>query len=87
MRKSLDDSAAVQIYREFVQLYQLGYDVKPAGEATFPAFTGSLDLRYATPIPAASTSGAAGPSASASVSASVSPPANASGSPSASGTP
>jgi uncharacterized protein YlxW (UPF0749 family) len=75
MRKSLDTSAAVQIYREFVQLYQLGYDVRPAGEAIFPAFTGSLDLRYATPIPAPSVSPPASPSASPSVS------------PSASGTP
>src|SRR5919199_3078390 len=44
MRKALDDSAAVQIYREFVTLYQLGYEVRSAGEATFPAFTGSLDF-------------------------------------------
>jgi uncharacterized protein YlxW (UPF0749 family) len=68
MRQALDDSAAVQIYREFVTLYQLGYDVKPAGESTFPAFTGSVDLRYATPTPAASPS----PSASASASPSAS---------------
>ena len=68
MRKALDDSAAVQIYREFVKLYQLGYDVKPVGETTFPAFTGSLDLRYATPIPAPSTSPSTSPSAGASAS-------------------
>ncbi len=56
MRQALDDSAAVQIYREFVRVFQLGYAVSDLGETRFPAFTGSLDLRYATPGPVPSPS-------------------------------
>jgi uncharacterized protein YlxW (UPF0749 family) len=83
MRQALADSAAVQIYQEFVKVFQLGYDVKDVGSATFPAFTGSLDLRYATPVPAPSRSSSSGGSPSAS----ASPSASGSASPSASGTP
>jgi uncharacterized protein YlxW (UPF0749 family) len=75
MRQALDDSAAVQIYQEFVKVFQLGYEVKDLGQSTFPAFAGSLDLRYATPLPAPSPS----PSAAAS--------GRSSGAPSPSGTP
>jgi hypothetical protein len=84
MRKALDDSAAVQIYREFVNLYQLGYDVRPAGEPVFPAFAGSLDLRHATPSQAPSASPSRSASVSPSTSASASPAGSASASPSAS---
>jgi uncharacterized protein YlxW (UPF0749 family) len=62
MRAALDDSAAVQIYREFVKVFQLGYEVKDLAPTTFPAFTGSLALQYAKPVPAPSAS----PSATAS---------------------
>jgi uncharacterized protein YlxW (UPF0749 family) len=75
MRQALDDSAAVQIYQEFVKVFQLGYDVKDLGPSTFPAFTGSLDLRYATPLAKPSPSPSATPSGSAA------------GTPSPSGTP
>jgi uncharacterized protein YlxW (UPF0749 family) len=66
MRTALDNSAAVQIYKEFVNVFQLGYDVRDAGQPTFPAFTGSLDLRYATPLPAPSPSASSSPSVGAS---------------------
>jgi uncharacterized protein YlxW (UPF0749 family) len=67
MRNALDTSAAVQVYKEFVSVFQLGYDVKEAGDTTFPAFTGSLDLRYAKPVPSSSPSpGASTPSPGAS---------------------
>jgi uncharacterized protein YlxW (UPF0749 family) len=59
MRKALDDSAAVQVYREYVSVFQLGYEVRDLGEVTMPAFTGSVDLRYATAAPAPSASGSA----------------------------
>jgi uncharacterized protein YlxW (UPF0749 family) len=67
MRQALDDSAAVQIYQEFVKVFQLGYEVRDAGSVTFPAFTGSLDLRYATaePAPPRSAPPSTTPSASA----------------------
>ncbi len=74
MRQALDDSAAVQVYKEFVKVFQLRYDVADLGEQTFPAFTGSIDLRYATPAPV--------PSPAASSASSGSP-----GTPSPSGTP
>ena len=64
MRAALDSSAAVQIYREFVNVFQLGYAVKDLGETTFPAFSGSLDLRYAKPLPVPSASPSVSPSAS-----------------------
>src|SRR3712207_7633423 len=38
-------SAAVQVYKEFVKVFQLRYDVDDLGQQTFPAFTGSIDLR------------------------------------------
>ena len=87
MREALDNSAAVQIYQEFVRVFQLVYQVSDAGRPTFPAFTGSLDLRYATPGPAPSPRASASPLASVSASASASPSASASSGPSASPSP
>ena len=81
MRQALDDSAAVQIYKEFVKVFQLGYRVDDLGETTFPAFTGSLDLRYATPLPVPS------PSPSSSASPSGGAGGTPAGTPSPSGTP
>src|ERR687883_440089 len=51
MRAALETPAALQIYREFAREFGLGWTVQDAGELTVPAFTGSLDLRYATPLP------------------------------------
>lgn len=61
MQSALDSSPEVSVYKQFVNLVQLGYDVKQVGAQTFPAFDGDADLRYATPLPAepATTSGAA----------------------------
>jgi uncharacterized protein YlxW (UPF0749 family) len=84
LRAALDSSAALQIYREFSKVYGLGWSVQDQGDVTFPAFTGSLDLRYATPLaaparatptPAASARPGAGtPSASGDSTASPSTP-------------
>jgi uncharacterized protein YlxW (UPF0749 family) len=62
MRNALDSSAAVQVYKEFVTVFQLGYEVSDAGDTTFPAFAGSLDLRYAMPLPVPSPSASPGAS-------------------------
>jgi uncharacterized protein YlxW (UPF0749 family) len=51
MKAALDAPAALQIYREFAKEFGLGWMVQDDGELTFPAFTGSLDLRYARPLP------------------------------------
>jgi uncharacterized protein YlxW (UPF0749 family) len=66
LRNALDDSAALQIYREFSKVFGLGWGVTDQGDQTFPAFTGSLDLRYATPLatPTPSASASASPSGS-----------------------
>ncbi|MGZ4625354.1 MAG: DUF881 domain-containing protein [Kineosporiaceae bacterium] len=65
LRAALDASAALQFYREFSKAYGLGWSVQDQGQVTFPAFTGSLDLRYATAAPspsrAARTPTASGP--------------------------
>ena len=74
MRQALEVSAAVQVYQEFVMVFQLGYEVEDLGQTTFPAFTGSVDLRYATPAPAPSPAASSASSGSA-------------GTPSPSGTP
>jgi uncharacterized protein YlxW (UPF0749 family) len=44
MRAALDQSQQVQIYRQYVKLLGLGYDVKSIGNAIFPAYAGSLSL-------------------------------------------
>jgi uncharacterized protein YlxW (UPF0749 family) len=51
MRAALDAPAALQIYREFAKEFGLGWTVQDVGDVTFPAFTGSLDLRYAAALP------------------------------------
>ena len=44
MRAALDNSAPVTIYRQYVKLLGLGYDVKNMGTVTFPEYAGSLSL-------------------------------------------
>jgi uncharacterized protein YlxW (UPF0749 family) len=63
MRQALDAAPGVQLYREFVRVVRLGYEVRDLGEITMPAFTGSVDLRHATPAPVPSASGSPPPSA------------------------
>jgi uncharacterized protein YlxW (UPF0749 family) len=69
LRAALANAAALQIYREFSKVVGLGWSVRNQGEQVFPAFAGSLDLRYATPLatpspsPSPSQSRPASPSA------------------------
>jgi uncharacterized protein YlxW (UPF0749 family) len=44
MRSALDGNKQVNIYRQYVDAYGLGYDVKSVDKATFPAYAGSLSL-------------------------------------------
>jgi uncharacterized protein YlxW (UPF0749 family) len=44
MRAALDRSEQVKIYRQYVDLFGLGYDVTLNGQASFPAYVGSLSL-------------------------------------------
>lgn len=47
LKAALDNDEAVKIYKQYVDLVGLGYDVKTEQNASFPAFTGSLSLKYA----------------------------------------
>ena len=51
MRAALNRSPQVTIYRQYADLLGLGYDVTSKGEASFPAYTGSVGLLYATALP------------------------------------
>jgi len=47
MRAALDQSESVTIYRQYVKLLGLGYDVMSMAEVRFPAYAGSLSLQNA----------------------------------------
>ncbi|MEP7017429.1 MAG: DUF881 domain-containing protein [Actinomycetota bacterium] len=51
MRAALDQSPQVTIYRQYVDLLGLGYYVTTKSAASFPAYTGSVGLLYATALP------------------------------------
>ena len=44
LRAALDDSAPVQIYRQYVAAYGLGYQVRQDAKLQLPGYNGSLDL-------------------------------------------
>ena len=50
-RQTLSDALVtdpqVSLYREYVAVAQLGYDVKTSSSLTFPAFSGSIKMSYA----------------------------------------
>jgi hypothetical protein len=39
----------VHHYRQYAAAYGLGYQLGTRSDVTIPAYTGALDLRYATP--------------------------------------
>ncbi|MFV0452648.1 MAG: DUF881 domain-containing protein [Propioniciclava sp.] len=47
MRRALDDSDYLDLYREYVRAYRLGYAVEAAGEVTLPGYEGPAEVRYA----------------------------------------
>ena len=48
MTASLDADRAVSIYREYVELYGLGYLVRNESALTIPAYAGSITPEVAT---------------------------------------
>lgn len=59
LQRALDDSPQVGLYQEYVEAVGLGWSVVPHGSVTVPAYTGSLELRYARiPSDGGSTGGA-----------------------------
>jgi uncharacterized protein YlxW (UPF0749 family) len=51
MRAALNQSPQVTIYRQYVDLVGLGYDVTPKGQGSFPAYAGGVGLLYASALP------------------------------------
>ena len=47
MRAALDQSREVRTYRDYADLLGLAYDVTSKGQASFPAYAGSLSLLHA----------------------------------------
>jgi uncharacterized protein YlxW (UPF0749 family) len=47
LSNALSESSAISNYREYVDAYGLGWKVERHARLTVPAYTGSLDLRYA----------------------------------------
>jgi len=56
LERSLNDSTDVQAYQSYADTFQLGWELLSASHVAIPAYTGSVELRYARPI----TSGADG---------------------------
>jgi len=48
MQQSLDSNPTVSIYKQYVDVLGLGYDVKTSNVATFPAYTGTTSLTHAS---------------------------------------
>ena len=47
LSNALAESSAISNYREYVDAYGLGWNVERHARITVPAYTGSVDLRYA----------------------------------------
>jgi uncharacterized protein YlxW (UPF0749 family) len=50
MRLGLEFDPTVAIYREYVDAVGLGYEVHTHDSVEFPAYSGTVDFQYATPI-------------------------------------
>jgi uncharacterized protein YlxW (UPF0749 family) len=47
MLTSVNTNPYIEIYKQYVEVYQLGYQVETHAEVELPAYRGSIDLRYA----------------------------------------
>ncbi|MFI2431604.1 DUF881 domain-containing protein [Streptomyces sp. NPDC018693] len=50
LQKALSDSAAIQNYMVYVNVYGLGWKVTEDGTVTLPGYSGTVDLQYAEPV-------------------------------------
>jgi uncharacterized protein YlxW (UPF0749 family) len=50
MQQGLDADASVNIYKQYVDAVGLGYALHTHGSIEFPAYSGSVDFQYASPI-------------------------------------
>jgi len=52
LRQALDAAPDIIIYKQYVQAYDLGYDVTTQAKVTMPGYTGGLSLAHASTAPA-----------------------------------
>lgn len=50
LNRALSDSAAIQNYMVYVNVYGLGWKVTQDGTVTLPGYSGTVDLHYAQPV-------------------------------------
>jgi len=50
MQRGLDGDAAVNIYQQYVDAVGLGWSEKTPGNVELPAYSGSVDFQFATPL-------------------------------------
>ena len=50
MQRGLDEDAAISIYKQYVDAVGLGWSVQTPGSVEFPAYSGSVDFQYASPL-------------------------------------
>ncbi len=50
LRGALATDPTIEIYQEYVDAVQLGWSVKTSTNLTFPAYSGSIRLQYASPV-------------------------------------
>ncbi|MFV0405307.1 MAG: DUF881 domain-containing protein, partial [Propioniciclava sp.] len=50
MQRALADSAYLDIYRDYVAAYGLGYQEESRGEVTLPAYDGPSEVKHATVV-------------------------------------
>ncbi len=67
LRRGLDESEQLDIYRQYVDAVGLGYDVSTQSSLAMPGYAGAPELRYArvpsAPVPSASAAAASAASA------------------------
>ena len=50
MQRGLDADAAINIYKQYVDAVGLGWSVQTQDSVEFPAYSGSVDFQYASPL-------------------------------------
>ncbi|WP_407699181.1 DUF881 domain-containing protein [Streptomyces alkaliterrae] len=50
LRRALDASPAIDMYKKYVDAYGLGWKVEQRGDLTLPGYTGGVDLQHAEPV-------------------------------------
>lgn len=50
LQKALAESASIQNYMVYVNVYGLGWKVEEDGAVTLPGYSGTVDLQYAKPV-------------------------------------